>query len=142
MAEEPVEEVVAEVVEAAVETASVKAVEEVEAVMVEAVSEPVAEVTAAPAPVVKLPQVDLVDFKKVGFGSDAKGRLIVKSTEAAELKVQASKDKMTVVFDIENAEIADEFVRTLDASRLGTPVASVSSYLERSDPSQVQLKRR
>ncbi|MBE9529513.1 MAG: AMIN domain-containing protein, partial [Proteobacteria bacterium] len=134
LVEEPVAVVVEEVAAVVMEPVAEETeeiVEEVAAVVVEEASEPV--------PVVILPMVNLVDFKKIGLGSGAKGRVIVKSTEAVELKVKASKDKMTVVFDVENAEIAEEFVRTLDASRLGTPVASVSSYLENDEPSQVRV---
>ncbi len=93
----------------------------------------------AAVPAVKLPVVTVVDFKKIGLGADAKGRLILKSDKAVEFKSRTSKDKMTVILDIDNAVIADELVRTLDATRLKTPVASVSSYLENDDPSQVRI---
>lgn len=144
---EPVVEVASLMVEAATEAEPVAEVVEVmaapvpvvEVVEAEEVLEPEPVAEAKMAPVVKLPVVNVVNFKKLGVGSDAKGRLILKSTEAVELKVQTSEDKMTVIFDIENAEIAGELIRTLDASKLGTPVGTLSSYLENDEPSTVRL---
>lgn len=79
--------------------------------------------------------VENVGFKKVG----PKGRLTIVSSGPVEYKVKESGDKKTVVIDLKGATIPDRLVRTLDASRLDTPVASISSYQESIRPKEVRL---
>ena len=65
-----------------------------------------------------------VEFKRI----DAVGRLIIAVSEKRAFEVKESTDKSTVIFDIKDASISKELSRTLDATRLKTPVASISSY--------------
>ncbi len=87
----------------------------------------VAEAPIAPANEPSKPkavEITRVEFKK----ADAVGRLIIAASEKRAFEVKESADKATVIFDIKDASISRELSRTLDATRLKTPVASVSSY--------------
>jgi len=121
---------------AAVKPAAVEPAAQV-AAMEEEVSEEIAleeevmeePVVTAPAPVVEKAMassaaVQRVDFKKAG---DA-GRLTVVSSEKLSYDVKDSPDGRTVIIDLKGAVIPESLHRTLDASKLKTPVVSVSSY--------------
>lgn len=69
-------------------------------------------------------EVKLIDFKQL---SD-KARLVVAASKKVEYKLSKSADEINLVLDIKDAVVADEFKRTLDASDLNTPVASISSF--------------
>ena len=71
-------------------------------------------------------EIERITFKRVG----PKGRLTVRGSEIMEYTVNESKDKMTVLLDIDDTIISEELVRTLDATKLNTPVATISSYQE------------
>ena len=104
-----------------------------EAVKVEAEAPaPAPEMAAAPA---GGPKVENVDYKKVGD----KGRLTIVSSSKPEYRIREGKDGKTVVLDIKNVLIPEAFTRTLDASKLNTMVASVSSYQESLSPRSVRV---
>ncbi len=88
---------------------------------------PVAE-EAAPAPEPEN-AIDVTDvgFKKVG---DV-GRLTILTSEKVNYTVNKSADGKTVLIDIKGAVIPEQLHRTLDASKLETSVATISSYQER-----------
>lgn len=104
----------------------------VEAVKAEAPA-PAAVETAAP--VAEGPKVEKVDYKKVGD----KGRLTIASSVKPEYKIREGKDGKTVVLDIKNVTIPEALTRTLDASKLNTSVASISSYQESLNPKSVRV---
>ena len=93
---------------------------------------PAPEMAAAPA---GGPMVENVDYKKVGD----KGRLTIVSSSKPEYRIREGKDGKTVVLDIKNVLIPEAFTRTLDASKLNTMVASVSSYQESLSPRSVRV---
>ena len=93
---------------------------------------PAPEMAAAPA---EGPKVENVDYKKVGD----KGRLTIVSSSKPEYRIREGKDGKTVVLDIKNVLIPEAFTRTLDASKLNTMVASVSSYQESLSPRSVRV---
>jgi len=91
---------------------------------------------AAPALVAaKGIDIEAVDFKKVGD----KGRLTINSSSKIEYAVKESKDGMTLAMDLKGAVLPDSLVRTLEASKLATPVATVSSYQDSVSPSSVRI---
>jgi type IV pilus assembly protein PilQ len=94
-------------------------------------------VEAAPvaAPAMEGPKVEKVDYRKVGD----KGRLTIASSVKPEYRIREGKDGKTVVLDIKGASIPEELTRTLDASKLNTVVASVSSYQESLSPRSVRV---
>ena len=89
----------------------------------------------APASVAEGPKVEKVDYKKVGD----KGRLTIVSSEKPEYRIREGKDGKTVVLDIKNVTIPEALTRTLDASKLNTMVASISSYQESLSPRSVRV---
>src|SRR3990172_8330527 len=94
---------------------------------------------AAPAqPAMEAPKgvnIGAVDFKKVGD----KGRLTIEGSSKLEYTVKESKDGMTLALDLKGAVLPDSLVRTLEASKLSTPVAAVSSYQDSVSPSSVRI---
>ena len=74
--------------------------------------------------------IDRVDFKKV----DGNSRLTVASSKETEYTVNESGDGATVVIDIKGATISNELSRTLDATKLKTPVQTISAYQESTAP--------
>ncbi len=91
---------------------------------------------AQPAmPVEAAVKVENVDFKKLG----PLGRLTISNSAKPEYSVKESEDGMTVVIDLKDAKIPDELSRTLDATKLGTTVATISSYQESSRPASVRV---
>jgi type IV pilus assembly protein PilQ len=152
---EAVEEAVVEAVEEAVEEAVVEeAVEEMvleppleiadvelaleEEEEEEAFVEMAAQEEFEPEPVYEEPigaEIESISFKRVG----PKGRLTIKGSAAMEYMVNESMDKMTVLLDIDGVTIRKELIRTLDATKLDTPVASISSYQESFDRREVRV---
>ncbi|MBI5586738.1 MAG: type IV pilus secretin PilQ [Deltaproteobacteria bacterium] len=104
---------------------------EVKAPVKEAPKEAAKEVAPAEPAV----RVDRVDFRKV----NGVGRLTISSSAKAEYSVKESQDGMTLVVDLKGATISDELSRTLDAAKLKTPVASISSYQESVMPAAVRV---
>ncbi len=82
-----------------------------------------------------LVEVEGVDYKGVG----GNGRLTVVSTGKTAYTVKESDDGKTVVLDISGATIKEELIRTLDASKLNTPVQSISSYQQSVEPFDVRV---
>jgi len=113
----------------------VKVAEPVKAVETAKVAEPVKAVEPVKAMADDGQKVESVDFKKAGN----KGRLSVVSSGKPEYRVREGRDGKTVVIDIMNASIPDSLTRTLDATRLNTAVASVSSYQESLKPRSVRV---
>ncbi len=85
---------------------------------------------AAPAPLMAGNTIKDIKFKKMG----AKGFLSIETTGKPTYTIKESKDHKTLVLDISDARIRDDLVRTLDATKLGTPVAAISSYQSSADP--------
>ena len=104
----------------------------VEAVKAEA---PAPAAVETPAPVIEGPKVEKVDYKKVGD----KGRLTIVSSGKPEYRIREGKDGKTIVLDIKNVTIPEALTRTLDASKLNTTVASISSYQESLSPRSVRV---
>lgn len=94
----------------------------------------------APEPV-KPASVEIQDvlFKKVGLGEAAKGRLTIRGAEPVKYVFKESEDKRTVILDLKGARIPERLTRTLDATRLATPVGTISSYQESVDPDEVRV---
>ncbi|MCL4872918.1 type IV pilus secretin PilQ [bacterium] len=79
--------------------------------------------------------IERIDYARVGD----KGRLTIIGASKLEYKTKEGRDGKTVALDIKGAVIPDALVRTLDASRLKTPVASISSYQDSVSPSSVRV---
>jgi len=75
-------------------------------------------------------QVTLVDYRKL----NGNGRLTIVRSKKTDIKVEESPDGKTLMLDLMNATLIDELKRTLDATRLNTPVVAVSSYQESETP--------
>ncbi len=80
-------------------------------------------------------KVEMVSFKKLG----AVARLSISNSGRAEYSVKESQDGKTLVVDLKDASISDELSRTLDATKLNTPVATISSYQESTKPASVRV---
>lgn len=83
----------------------------------------------------KGPEINQVDFRLVG----GKGRLTVIGTAKTPYTVKESDEGKTLVLDISDVTIREDLVRTLDAVKLATPVATVSSYQESFKPKDVRV---
>ncbi|MDP2689332.1 MAG: type IV pilus secretin PilQ, partial [Deltaproteobacteria bacterium] len=99
------------------------------------VKAPAAEAPAPAPPSVeqkeeKAENVTAVNFKKAG---DA-GRLTIVTSGKVPYTVKDSPDGKTVLIDIKGAVIPEGLHRTLDASKLKTPVLTISSYQEKLAP--------
>jgi len=130
---EPAEPVVEAQEEAPVEVAQNEEAATAEAEPVE----PVAEAPATrPAPIISAGNnIRDIEYKKVG----EKGFLTIKTTTKPVYTIKESKDGRTLVLDINDALIGENLVRTLDATKLGTTVASISSYQGSTDPALVRI---
>jgi type IV pilus assembly protein PilQ len=93
-------------------------------------SVPVAPLVMETAPQVEAVRIEKVEFKKV---HDA-GRLTVVASRKPRFTVNESEDGKTLAIDIMDAEIPAELARILDATKLKTPVESVTSYQESVEP--------
>ncbi|MBI5887239.1 MAG: type IV pilus secretin PilQ [Deltaproteobacteria bacterium] len=80
-------------------------------------------------------EVTRVDYKMAG----PKGRLTVASSVSAPYAIKESDDGRTIVMDIKDAVIREELVRTLDATKLGTAVTSISAFQESFKPNNVRI---
>ncbi|MEK7772782.1 MAG: type IV pilus secretin PilQ [Deltaproteobacteria bacterium] len=74
--------------------------------------------------------IDRVEFKKI----NGKSRLTVAGSKEMEYTVNESGDGATIVIDIKGATISNELSRTLDATKLKTPVQTISAYQESTAP--------
>ena len=73
------------------------------------------------APSVKVVGVDFHKFPEAA-------RLTVRSSSKARYSLKRSLDGKMVTIDLLDADIAEELIRTMDATALNTPVVSISSY--------------
>ncbi len=96
---------------------------------------PAVEVQDTPRAVVAGNTVKNIGFRKM----DNKGFLTIETTGKPVYTIKESKDKKTLVLDISDALIREDLVRTLDATRLNTPVATVSSYQSSRDPAVTRV---
>jgi len=95
------------------------------------------EAPAPPAPPVISAgnNIKKIDYKKIGD----KGFLTIETTAKPVYSIKESKNGKTLVLDISDALIGGDLVRTLDATKLGTPVATISSYQGSTDPAVVRV---
>ncbi|HAO93868.1 MAG TPA: hypothetical protein DCR11_08310 [Deltaproteobacteria bacterium] len=80
-------------------------------------------------------RVEKVEFRRV----EGAGALSIATNAKAEYDVKESADGMTVTIDIKGATISEELTRTLDAGKLNTPVATVSSFQGAAEPKEVRV---
>ncbi|MFQ5481096.1 MAG: type IV pilus secretin PilQ, partial [Thermodesulfobacteriota bacterium] len=76
-----------------------------------------------------------IDYKKIG----TKGFLTIETTAKPVYSIKKSNSGRTLVVDITDTLIGENLVRTLDATKLGTPVASISSYQGSTDPAVTRI---
>lgn len=69
-------------------------------------------------------EVKGIDFKQLA----EKARLVLTLSKKVAYQLSKSADETSLVLDIKGAVVADKFQRTLDASDLNTPVATISSF--------------
>lgn len=110
---------------------------EAASVAAEPISTPVIAGAAPPAAPAAVPAeeapaniIERVDFRKV----NGSGRVIIVTSQKPQFTVIGAEDGKSVVIDIKNAVIPDSLKRTLDASKLKTPVLTISSYQESLKP--------
>lgn len=88
----------------------------------------------APAPMEPVPfleSVAKVEVTNVSFRKlPEKATLTIATTGETDFNIEETNDGRTIVVDIADASIPEALSRTLDASRLETPVKTVSSYQE------------
>lgn len=101
----------------------------VEPVVAEAAVAPVEAVKAEPV-VDESAKVTMVDFRKL----NGNGRLTIVRSKKTELTVVESPDGKTLMLDLMQATLMNDLKRTLDASKLKTPVVAISSYQESEVP--------
>jgi type IV pilus assembly protein PilQ len=77
-------------------------------------------------------EVKEIDFKQLAD----KARLVLMLSKKAAYQLSKSADETSLVLDIKDAIIADKFQRTLDASDLNTPVATISSFQSPVEPAK------
>ncbi|MBI2412212.1 MAG: type IV pilus secretin PilQ [Deltaproteobacteria bacterium] len=80
-------------------------------------------------------KVEKVDFRR----SNGAGSLSIATSARAEYNVKESADGRTVTIDIKGATIPDELTRTLDAAKLNTAVATISSFQGSFEPKEVRV---
>ncbi len=99
---------------------------------VTAPQEPPVETAQQPSAAVPAPEpikADYAEIKAVDFKQLAdKARLIITASKKIEYRLLKLPDETGLALDIKDAIIPDELKRTLDASDLNTPVASISSF--------------
>ncbi|MBI5969580.1 MAG: type IV pilus secretin PilQ [Deltaproteobacteria bacterium] len=118
------------VMQAAPKAAEAAPVVTPEPVVVAESAPPSAPVADAPAEDASANTVERVDFKKV----NGSGRVVIVTSQKAKYTAIGSEDGKSVIIDIKNAIIPDSLKRTLDASKLKTPVLTISSYQESLKP--------
>jgi len=112
------------------------AVQEDKSVVTTEAAQPVAEVVKERPPVIKAGNhIKNIDYKKIG----TKGFLTIETGSKAAYSIKESNNGRTLVLDISDTSIDDSLVRTLDATKLGTPVATISSYQGSSDPAVTRV---
>ncbi|MBI5454533.1 MAG: type IV pilus secretin PilQ [Deltaproteobacteria bacterium] len=80
-------------------------------------------------------RVEKVDFRR----ADGAGSLSIATSARAEYNVKESADGRTITIDIKGATISEELTRTLDAGKLNTAVATISSFQGSFDPKEVRV---
>ncbi len=80
-------------------------------------------------------RVEKVDFRR----ADGAGALSIATSARAEYNVKESADGRTITIDIKGATISEELTRTLDAGKLNTAVATISSFQGSLDPKEVRV---
>lgn len=101
----------------------------------EAVAEPASDKAVSIKEELKGASIERIDYARVGD----KGRLTIEGSSKLEYRTKEARDGRTIALDIKGAAIPEALVRTLDASKLRTPVASVSSYQDSVSPSSVRV---
>lgn len=90
---------------------------------------PAVEAPAAPAPPVRPEAVASVEITDVDFNKfPDRGTLTVTATGETAFTITEADEGRTLVIDIADAAIPEGLERTLDATRLSTPVRTISSY--------------
>jgi type IV pilus assembly protein PilQ len=82
--------------------------------------------------IVRKESVDVQDVKFRLMGDVA--RLSIVNSDTARFRIKESDDGKVINIDIFNAFIPDKLMSTLDASALGSPVATISSYQAHTEP--------
>ncbi|MBI5642955.1 MAG: type IV pilus secretin PilQ [Deltaproteobacteria bacterium] len=80
-------------------------------------------------------RVEKIDFKRI----NGAGRLMIVNSGKAEFNVRDSQDGQTLIIDLKGVSISEELSRTLDAAKLNTPVATISSFQESVQPKAVRV---
>lgn len=109
--------------------------EAVPAAPLEAVMEPAPIKAVSATDALKGTGIEKIDYARVGD----KGRLTISGSSKLEYRMKEGKDGKTLALDLKGSVIPDALVRTLDASKLRTPVASISSYQDSVSPSSVRV---
>jgi len=93
-----------------------------------------AQVASEPPAVEAEPYAEVkgIDFKQLA----EKARLVLTLSKKAAYQLSKSADETSLVLDIKGAVIDDKFQRTLDASDLNTPVATISSFQSPVEPAK------
>lgn len=81
-------------------------------------------------------EINDIAYRKVNGG---KGRLTIVSSVKPAYTVQKTADEKAVIIDLKDVSIREDLVRTLDATKLGTPVAAISSFQESDKPKVVRV---
>lgn len=118
-----------------------KAAETVQAADATPVSAAPAEIAPAAAPAAakteSIPDesamITLVDFRKLNDN----GHLTILRSKKTDLSVVESSDGKTLMIDLKNATLDNDLKRTLDATKLKTPVITISSYQESEAPNKL-----
>ncbi|MEK7841844.1 MAG: AMIN domain-containing protein, partial [Deltaproteobacteria bacterium] len=107
---------------------------------VSAPQEPSVEIAQQPSAVMPAPEpikADYAEIKAVDFKQlEDKARLIITASKKMEYRLLKLPDETGLALDIKDAIIPDELKRTLDASDLNTPVASISSFQSPVEPAK------
>ncbi|GMR04177.1 MAG: hypothetical protein BMS9Abin23_0066 [Thermodesulfobacteriota bacterium] len=113
--------------------------------VIDVVEGPEMAVEETPAPVAETPveqesvqasnDVKSIEFKKIGD----KGYLTIETSEKPVYTINESSDGKTLVLDFKDTAIGEDLTRTLDATKLETPVATISSYQRSVRPGAVRI---
>ena len=95
---------------------------------------PVAKPVATPPVAAKLTKVTAINFK----GDDGNGQVDITVGDGAVITIgEVTNSHVELIVD--NAELGAKLERTLDVSKFGSPVRSVSSFRDRRTPNRVRL---